>query len=113
MQYPLDKSEFIQWVKRQSPNTLLDLKLELLASQADLQIQLQNHSSHSKGYGNWTTRAKVKLRLTEWRLEATNLLLEQSSLAFQRAALKLLDEDTYRVILEAAQSGALNATRAN
>lgn len=105
MRYPLDKSEFIEWVKHQSADTLFNLKIELLASQADLQIQLQNNRTTDLS-SSWQTRARIKLRLTEWRLEVTSMLLDQGLLAFQRAAYTLLDRDTYDTILEAA-----NATR--
>lgn len=105
MRYPLDKSEFIEWVKHQPADVLFNLKIELLASQADLQIQLQNNRDIATG---WQTRARIKLRLTEWRLEVTSMLLDQGLLAFQRAAYALLDRDTYDTILEAANAARVS-----
>lgn len=102
MQYPLDKSEFIRWVKQQSPDKLLDLKLELLASETDLGIQLSNGLASTKE--GWAQRANVKLRQTQWRLQVVNLLSEQGAQAFQRAAYHLLDRDTYETLLEAASN---------
>lgn len=109
MNYPLDKSEFIAWAKRQPPGTLIDLKLVLLASRADLQIQLQNNHSVATG---WQTRARIKLRLTEWRLEVAETLLSRDQLmSFKQAAQFLLDRDTYDTIIEAASRTQFNAAR--
>lgn len=105
MQYPLDKSEFIRWVKCQPPDKLLDLKLELLASETDLGIQFSNYiTSNHQDKADWSKRANVKLRQTQWRLQVVNLLSEQGAQAFQRAAYHLLDKDTYETILEAASN---------
>lgn len=100
MSYPLDKSEFVEWVKTQDLDKLVDLKLVLLASQADLQIQLQTMPRRAPG---WEPRARIKLRLTEWRLAVLDILLDQGCLAFQRAAHQLLDQDTYDTIIEATR----------
>lgn len=110
MDYPRGTSEFISWVKQQDPDTLVELQLDLLATVANIQVQLQDHTG--KGYTvgpngskDWETKARTKLRLTEWRLEVVGIVLhasEEASLKFQQAAKRLLDPDTYEVILESA-----------
>jgi hypothetical protein len=44
--------------------------------------------------------------MTRWRLHVTTMLLENQARAFQREAKRLLDHDTYTVILEAATDAA-------
>lgn len=87
------------WVKTQDLDRLIDLKLVLLTSQTDLQVQLQN----SFKAAGWQQRARIKLAHTEWRLAVLDILLDQGCLAFQRAAHQLLDQDTYDTIIEATR----------
>lgn len=107
--YPLDKPQFIAWAKQQNPDTLVSLKLNLLKDKTDLNVQLE-HTQHltkpplPSTTATWRTRAQIKLRSTEWRLQVVETLLEQGSLAFQKAAYQLLDRDTYITILEAADA---------
>lgn len=113
MDYPLDKSEFIAWAMDQRQDQLVKLKLELLATQADLQIQLENTPMRLNP--GWLEKAQIKLRMTELRLDVVDMLLTQqetAAMAFQRAAQQLLDKDVYDTIVEAANlTSASHVTR--